>query len=721
MKQIFVRKGEIIVEDVPPPTVDDGEVLIANAFSAVSIGTESSTIRESGKGISVLRVLRDAELRKRAMQVVSTSGVREAARVGGELKSRLIPIGYSSAGIALASGRSVTDINVGERVACGGGGKANHAEIVSVPRNLVVKVPENVNLEEAAFTTIGSIALHGVRRSQLQVEETAVILGVGLLGQIAVQLVKASGCKVIAVDTDGARVKLAKELGADLGVTLGEGNPEKEVLSFTEGIGADAVVICAATQSNEPVNLAMKLIRNKGRVVVVGDVGLGVSRQQFYQKEGDLLISRSYGPGRYDPLYENKGIDYPVAYARWTENRNMKSFLDLLSEGRVNLKPLISATFDINESKKAYESILNGSEKPLGVLIKYNPYAYYPKKKQVTLPTGKINVASRVVGTGARINTALVGAGSFAESILIPLMSRIPDYSFRAVVEVSGDHAKQVAGRLKAEYCTTNYKDVLADKNVDLVIVTTPHNLHSKIVIEAAKAGKAIYVEKPLCLNERELDEITGVISRTRVPILVGFNRRYSSLTLKAKELLKKRRKPFVISYRVNASPVPRGHWIQDPEVGGGRIVGECCHFLDFLNCITESEVESVDAKIAPVNNKTILGQDNLITNVRWTDGSIGTLTYTSLGHPHFPKEYIEVFADGSTIVIDDFREIRLYGFAEKNIKLKEQDAGHRNQLIELANLVRGKPSNAMPFAEAVKSMSLTFEVKKRAQGESRQ
>jgi predicted dehydrogenase/threonine dehydrogenase-like Zn-dependent dehydrogenase len=715
MKQIFVRKGEIFLEDVPPPTVDDGEVLVANAFSAVSIGTESSIIRETGKGLSLLRVLRDAELRKRAMQVVSRRGMREAARVGGEFRSRLIPLGYSSAGIVLAVGGNVTDINVGERVACGGGGKANHAEIVSVPRNLVARVPENVSFEEAAFATIGSIVLHGVRRCQLQVEETVIVFGVGLLGQIAIQLVKASGCKVIAVDTDRARVKLAKELGADLALKLGEGDLAKEVLLFTEGIGADAVMICAATPSNEPVNLAMKLIRNKGRVVVVGDVGLGVSRQQFYEKEGDLLISRSYGPGRYDPLYEEKGIDYPVAYARWTENRNMKSFLDLVSEKKVDLKPLINATFDINESKKAYESILSSSEKPLGILIKYNPYAFYSKKRQVALPAGKINVVSKFAESGTRINVALVGAGSFAESIIIPLMSKIPDYNVRAVVAASGAHAKQIAGRVKAEYCATNYRDVLSDKKVDLVVITTPHNLHSKIVIEAAKAGKAIYVEKPLCLNEKELDEITRVISRTKVPILVGFNRRYSPLTLKAKELLKGKHRPFIINYRVNAGPIPKSHWIQDPEIGGGRIIGECCHFLDFFNCTIGSAVESVDAKIAPINDKTVFAQDNLIASTRWTDGSIAALTYTSLGHSDYPKEYIEIHAEGSTIVIDDFREMRLFGFAEKNITLKKQDKGHRNQLMELVNLVRGKPTEAMSFAEAVKSMSLTFEVERRA------
>jgi polar amino acid transport system substrate-binding protein len=395
----------------------------------------------------------------------------------------------------------------------------------------------------------------------------------------------------------------------------------------------------------------------------------------------------------------------------------MKSFLDLVSERKVNLKPLINNVFDISESKKGYEAILSSTPKPLGVLIKYNPYAFYPKEKQVTLST-KINVVSTIAGREAKINVALVGVGGFAESVLIPIMSRIPDFSYRAVVEATGEHAKRAAKQLKAEYCTTNYKDVLTDRKVNLVVITTPHNLHAKMVVEAAKAGKAIYVEKPLCLTEKELDEIMKVEAKAKVPIIVGFNRRYSPLTLRAKELLKSKHGPLVINYRVNAGAIPRNHWIQDPEVGGGRIIGECCHFLDFFNFMTDSELESVDAKTVPINNKTVYAKDNLVANIRWIDGSITTLTYTSLGHPDLPKEYVEMYADGSTILIDDFKEMRMYGFGEKSVKLKKQDKGHRNQLIEFTNLLRGKPSKAISFADIIKSTKLTFEVDKKARGQ---
>ena len=710
MKQVFLKGKEVVVEDVPLPICNENEVLVANAYSAISVGTERSIITK-GKGPSVISVLKSTALMKKALSYLKKKGIREAVSYARELREAYGPLGNSSAGIVIAVGKNVIDINVGDRVACAGGRKANHAEVVAVPRNLVAKIPDGVSFEEASFTTLGAIAMHGIRRAGRQFGETIVILGVGLLGQQAVQIAKAAGYKVIAIDKDPERIDLAKKMGADLGLVVGKHDIEKDVLYHTNGIGADAVVIYAATPSSEPVNQAMRLARKKGRIVVVGAVGMSLERPVFYEKELDFLMSRSYGPGRYDPLYEERGIDYPIGYVRWTENRNMQAFLDLLKDKKVDVKPLISVIFPVEQTKEAYELIVKGEKKILGVLLKYDPSKYFT-------PTGKVISAKRAVEISPRvikgkINVALLGAGRFAKATLLPLMSKIPDYNLRAVCSTTGINAKEVSLKYKAEYYTTDYKEVLEDENIDLAIVTTPHNLHYSMIVDAAKAGKAIYVEKPMCLSEEELNEIVKVISETKAPLVVGFNRRYASLAIKAKELLKQKNRPYLINYRVNAGFVPKTHWVQDPEIGGGRIIGECCHFFDFFNYIIESEVEGVQALSIPVNDTTVVSNDNVIATIKWADGSLTTLTYTALGHGDLPKERIEIYADGSGIVIDDFKNMELYGFEKRGIKMKRQDKGHHQELVELAKFLKGEKSSIISFQECLKAMRITFKIEK--------
>jgi len=710
MRQVFLKKKEVIVEDVPLPVCNENEVLVANVYSAISVGTERSVVTK-GKGPSFISVLKSATLMKKALGYVKKRGVREAVSAVRELRAAFTPLGYSSAGVVIAVGKKVTDINVGDEVACAGGGKANHAEVVAIPRNLVAKIPEGVSCEEASFATLGAIAMHGIRRAGRQFGENIVILGVGLLGQLAVQIAKAAGYGVIAIDKDPERIELAKKMGAGLGLIIGKNDVEKEALYYTNGIGADAVVIYAATPSSEPASLAMSLARRKGRIVVVGDVGMSLKRSLLYEKELDFLMSTSYGPGRYDPLYEEKGIDYPIGYVRWTENRNMQAFLDLLKNMKVNVKPLINAVFPVEEAREAYELIVNGGKKPLGVLLEYKPSRYLTTTGKVTSAKRAVEITPRIIE--GKINVALIGAGRFAKVTLLPLMSKIPDYNLRAVCSTTGINAKEVAVKYNAEYYTTDYKEILEDENVDLVIIATPHNLHYPLIVDAANAGKAIYVEKPMCLSEEELDDIVKVIEKTKVPLVVGFNRRYAPLAVKAKKLLGQKHRPYLIDYRVNAGFVPGTHWIQDSEVGGGRIVGECCHFLDFFNYIIESEVESICALGIPVNDTTVVANDNVAGAVKWADGSLATLTYTALGHGDLPKERIEIFADGSSIVIDDFKDMHLYGFGARDIRLKKQDKGHNQQLTEICRFLRGEKSNTISFEDCVKAMRMAFETEK--------
>jgi len=711
MKQVFVRSArEVVVEDVPLPICGDKEVSVANAYSVISAGTELSAIIK-GKRSLVMSVLKDSALRKKALGYLRKRGIKAGLTVAKERREAFTPLGYSSAGIVIALGKNVVDLNVGDKVACAGGGKANHAEVVSVPRNLVAKIPQGVPFEEATLTTLGAISMHGIRRAEVRFGETVVIFGVGLLGQLAVQIAKAAGCKVVATDIDPQRVEFAKKMGADVGLTVGKDDLEKEVLYYTRGIGADAVIIYAATSSSEPVNQAMRLCRKKGRIVVVGNVDMRLKRSPFYEKELDFLISRSYGPGRYDLSYEEKGIDYPIEYVRWTENRNMQAFLDLLGDKKIDVKPLIGKVFPIEEAKKAYDMLMSVEKRPFTVLLKYDPSQHLSIKKEVVPIKRTVEISPKIVE--GKINTVVIGAGGFAKNVLLPLMSKIPDYNLRAIVSATGINAKQVAKKYDAEYGTTDYREVLEDENVDLVVIATPHNLHYLMIIDAAKAGKAIYVEKPMCLTERELDEIVKVISKTKVSLIVGFNRRYSPLAIRAKELLRSKHKPYLINYRVNAGFIPETSWVQDPEVGGGRIVGECCHFLDLFNFFIESDVESISALSIPINNATVVANDNVIATVKWTDGSLTTLLYTALGHRDLPKERIEIYANGSSIVIDDFKNMELYGFGERNMRLRKQDKGHYRQLVEISKFLKREKTNIISFQECVKAMKMAFEAER--------
>lgn len=716
MKQIFAKKGEVVIEEIPPPTCEDNGVLIANVYSVISVGTESLMIGESRENL-ISRALKNRDLLKKGLKAIKKRGLKSTISTVREMYPQLTPLGYSSAGIVISVGENVIDVNIGDWVACAGAGKANHAEVVAIPRNLVAKIPGGVSFKEAAFATLGSIAMHGIRRAERQFGETIVIVGLGLLGNLALQIARASGYKVIGVDINEDRVKLAEKLGADLALVSTKVDVIEETLKFTQGIGADAVIIYASTPSSDVVNQAMRMIRKKGRIVVVGTVGMNLERQPFYENEADFLISCSYGPGRYDPTYEEKGIDYPIGYVRWTENRNMQAFLEMLKERKVNVEPLIGAEFPIEEANRAYDLIMRVEKRPLTVLLKYDASEYtkyvdgegrFRFKRLQAIAPGKIE---------GKIDVAVIGAGRFAKTILLPNIARIPGYNLRAIATASGINAKQTAEKFGAEYCTTDYREVLEDKNIDLVFITTRHNLHYQMILDAAMAQKAIFVEKPLCLTEKQLDGIIKVVSEANVPLVVGFNRRYSSLVVKAKQLLSGKHRPYLISYRVNAGFIPKDSWVQDPEIGGGRIIGECCHFFDLFNYFIGSYIETVRTDGIPINDSTVVANDNIAATIKWRDGSLTTLTYTALGHEDLPKERIEIFADGSCIVIDDFKEMKLYGFKDKDIKLKKQDKGHHQEWVDLAKFLKGQESHIISLEDIMKAMKISFIVEEKLRG----
>jgi predicted dehydrogenase len=541
-----------------------------------------------------------------------------------------------------------------------------------------------VDFDDAAFTTIGAIAMQGIRRAQVQFGDNVVVIGLGLLGQIACQILKAAGAHVIGIDIMKGRVELAKELGADICFVGGKDAVDK-VLKYTDGVGVDSVIIYAATSSSEPVKQAMQMVRKKGRVVVVGAVGMELDRSPFYEKELDFLISCSYGPGRYDPLYEEKGVDYPIGYVRWTENRNMQEFLNMLSEKKVNVKRLIDHTFSIEEAANAYET-LNTEKRPIGVLFRYRELT----KKEIL---HKIQLKPSAIKTD-KINVAVVGAGGFAQAYHLPNLKKIHFYNIKATVTRTGSNAKKIAEEYGAEYCTTDYKEVLKDDDVDMIVIATRHNLHAPIIIEAANAGKHIFVEKPIAMNYEDCKKVYDAVVENDVNLTMGFNRRFASLAQKAKRIVERRKNPLMITYRINSACMKKEHWINDPVEGGGAIIGEGCHFFDFCNWIVGCNPMQIYAEMISSNDESIVDANNVISTIRYEDGSVASVIYTTIGDESFSKERIEIFVDGCVITIDDFKDLTVTGLDGKGEKLKRIEKGQFELINEYGKLLKAESRN---------------------------
>jgi len=704
MKQLLVRSGKVFVQDVPAPTVGPRNILVRVERSCVSVGTEMAGVKMSALPL-YRRALKQPHHVKKALQLMRDQGV---ARVYKQIKGRLdagLPTGYSAAGVVVEVGSEVTGFAIGDRVACAGAGIANHAEIIDVPVNLAVSVPNELGMDAAATVTLGAIAMQGVRRTNPTLGETVVVVGLGILGQITAQLLAAHGCRVIGSDVDEKRIEVARQNGLEIGIRATDGDFVQRIMKLTDGLGADAVVITAAAQSSEILAQAFQACRRKARVVVVGDVGLNIARSDIYAKELDFLISTSYGPGRYDPVYEEEGQDYPLAYVRWTENRNMTEYLRLLSTGRVSLANMISEPFDIDQAATAYEQLAAPGEKPLLVLLKYG------ERQEARSATLNLSAAPTA---GGRVRLALVGAGGFAQGMHLPNIEKLKDqYELRTIVSRTGLSARTAAERFGASNASTDYAAVLADPNVDLVLIATRHDLHAGMVMEALKAGKHVFVEKPLALNEEELAEIEAYLSQaSSAPLLMtGFNRRFAPAITEARKLLAGRTSPMIVNYRMNAGYIPSDHWVHGSQ-GGGRNIGEACHIYDLFNALTGSLPTEVHAVSVVPTSDYWRRDDNFVATIRYEDGSVCTLTYTALGSKDYPKEQAEIFVDGKIIALDDYKALTVTG-GKGGWKGNIIEKGQLEELQALAGTLKSGGAWPISIEEQLAATRVSFEVQR--------
>jgi predicted dehydrogenase/threonine dehydrogenase-like Zn-dependent dehydrogenase len=688
MKQVLIKKGAAYPVELPAPQMEAGEVLVRVQASCLSIGTELSGLR--GSGIPLWkRAASQPEKVLTTFKLISDNGLKRTLNFLKEKQEAASPTGYSAAGVVVAVGQNIKDLCVGQRVACAGGQYAHHAEYIRVARNLCAPIPDKVDFESASTVTLGAIALQGVRRAQPTLGETFVVVGLGILGQLTVQILRANGCRVIGLDHDRTRIAIAVSLGMEYGQHPDDGDLEN-VDRLTEGHGADAVIITAASPSDAVVSKAFKVCRKKGRVILVGDVGLNLNRSDFYSKEIDFLISTSYGPGRYDERYEEGGLDYPIGYVRWTENRNMAEYLRLIADGRVQVTPMVSARFPIEEVTAAYATI-DGSSKPLVALITYS------SDKIVAQPARRLTLRAEPRLDTGKIRIAVVGAGGFARSAHLPnLQSLKEQYSLRAVVNRTGHIANSVGEQYGADYVTTDPEEVFADPDVDAVLIATRHHLHGSLALAALKAGKHVLVEKPLTLRQVELDELKNFYSdgaggqRGGVSpmLLTGYNRRFSPHALKMKALVAKRSAPFIFNYSMNAGYISRDHWVNSLE-GGGRNLGEACHIYDLFTFLADSEIVTVSAQAIKPGTGYYGRNDNFVATLSFADGSVCTLTYTAMGNKKYPKETSELYVDGKIAVLNDYKTLTVHGQEKLSINSSQQDKGLVNELVSFATGIK--------------------------------
>lgn len=704
MKQILIKAGKAVVEEVPAPRVGRKNILVRVTHSCISVGTEMASVKLSGLPL-YQRALKQPENVKRVLEMVRDQGAKRTMdRVMGKLSAGSAT-GYSAAGVVIELGDDVEGFSVGDRVACAGAGIANHAEVIDVPVNLAVKLPEDLEPSIASTVTLGAIAMQGVRRAQPTLSETFVVVGLGILGQLTAQMLSVNGCRVIGVDLDPKRIQLALDNGMDIGIIPALENYVERVLKFTDGLGADAVIVTAATESNQVISEAMQACRKKGRVVLVGDVGLDLNRADFYKKELDFLISTSYGPGRYDSLYEEGGQDYPIPYVRWTENRNMQAYIDLLAKGKVKLGNLYCPPYPIDKAEEGYDALKSEGDKPLLVLLEY------PERDGLRITRVPLRAVQAKPG---KVRVALAGASSFVQGMHLPNMVKLRDrFTLQAVMSRTGANAHALATQYEAAYCTTEYDDILKDHEVDLVMVTTRHDLHGSMVLQALRAGKHVFVEKPLALLEEEIEEIKRFYAeRPNGPLLmVGFNRRFSPAMQTIRSILAHRTTPIIANYRMNAGYIPLDHWVHGPE-GGGRNIGEACHIYDLFNSIIGTpQVEVVSACSITPTSKQWARNDNFVATLKYADGSVCSLTYTALGDKSYPKEQMEVFADGKVLIMDDYKSVTVHGGNHKGWSSAVMQKGQLEELDALSTTLLKGSSWPIPLEEQLQASRISLQV----------
>lgn len=676
MKQVLISKGSAIVEEVPVPAIESGEVLVRVKSSCLSVGTEMSGLRSSGVPLW-RRAINQPEKVVATARMALEKGVKRTWAVVDEKRNQANPTGYSAAGVVVDVGNDIKDIVVGDRLACAGGGYAVHAEYIRVPRNLCVPLADRIDWDAASTVTLGAIALQGVRRADPTLGETFVVIGLGILGQLTVQLLKANGCRTIGIDLDPERLELASKLGLDMPLPVG--SDMQQVARLTDGLGADGVIITAATPSDEVISQAFRACRKKGRVVLVGDVGLNLDRGDFYAKEIDFFISTSYGPGRYDHRYEEQGLDYPVPYVRWTENRNMAEYIRLLATKQVDVSQLIEASYDVDDAGTAYASLNDSTIKPLMVILRY------ASSDEPVLRTLKLR--ERTEPRTGIVRTAVVGVGAFAKANHLPNLAGLSDrFSIETIVSRTGHAATAAARQFGAATATTDYAEVLADPDIDAVIIATRHHLHATMALEALRAGKHVLVEKPLAISLEEIEAFDEYFaSEVHTPLLMtGYNRRFSPFATRMHDLIGDRSGPFILDYRMNAGYIPLDHWVHGPE-GGGRNIGEACHIYDLFTYLADADLSDVSAAAIVPTSAHYGRSDNFVATLSFADGSLASLTYSALGSTEFAKECAELYSDGRTLVLDDYRSLDVYG-AGDGVKTATTEKGFREELIAFAD-----------------------------------
>lgn len=701
MKQILqsLKTGSTEITEIPCPSVKHGQLLIRTSTTLVSAGTERMLV-DFGKAGLIKKARQQPDKVRMVLDKIKTDGLMPTLEAVLNKLDQPLPMGYCNVGVVVEIGAGVSGFQIGDRVASNG----KHAEVVSMPLNLCAKVPDAVTDDEAAFTVIGAIALQGIRLVQPTLGEAVVVTGLGLIGQITVQLLRAHGCRVLGIDFDRAKLDMAKRFGAEVvDLTAGE-DPVATAHAFSRGRGVDAVIVTASTKSSEPMHQAALMCRKRGRIVLVGVTGLELSRADFFEKELTLQVSCSYGPGRYDSNYEEKGQDYPVGFVRWTEQRNFEAVLDMMADKRVDVRPLISHHFGIEDAEKAYE-IVGGTEPSLGILLAY------PGGPERRLEKRTIKLADRPIGASGLPGVSFVGSGSYATAVLIPAFKRagVRLQSVASSAGMSGVHAGRKYG---FEETTTDTEKLFSSPDTNAVVITTRHDSHARFVLKALQAGKHVFVEKPLCLTLDELAEIEATYVRLaeqdKAPlVMVGFNRRFAPQVQKMKNLLAGVKGPKAFIMTVNAGAIPATHWTQDREVGGGRIIGEACHFIDLLRFLAGTSIESHTSveMVSPTG-------DTVTINLHFADGSLGTVHYFANGNKSFPKERLEVFAGGRVLQLDNFRKLTGFGWPGfRKMNLWSQDKGQKACAAAFVQAVNKGGREPIPLDEILEASRVSIEV----------
>lgn len=680
------KTGELSVSDVPEPKVRPEGILVRTHASLISPGTDRAVIAMAKKGYLGKAADRPDLLRK-VVNMAKNEGLWSTYKVVKNLIAEPVPLGYSLVGHVVAVGRGVNEVSVGDRVACAGLGHANHAEVVSIPRNLFVSVPDAVQDEQAAYVTLGAIAMHGIRQADQQFGAIVLVVGLGLLGQVTAQLCRAAGLRVIGLDLDRRKLELARTQGVEFASTPDDPGLAAGIAQMTNGHGVDAALLTAASRDSGAIfEQVAGMCRDRARVVVVGDIKMDISRRTYFQKELEILQSRSYGPGRYDANYEDKGQDYPIGYVRWTERRNMAAFLAMIADGRIDMRPLTTHRYPIENADEAYD-LVTGEKRDyaIGIVLTYaeNALAVQPEPSAPAVRAKKI--AAGAIGLG------IIGTGQFAKGILLPAIFGSKEFRAVGVSSARGLSAKTIAGRYHAQYATSDAMRVLEDPGVQAVVIATRHDNHARYVIEALRRGLHVFVEKPLCISEEELAEIEKEAACSQGTLMVGFNRRFSPLLAAMADHFRERKEPMALAYRVNAGRIPLNNdlaWVHDPSSGGGRIIGEVCHFVDVMQALTGSRPSMVSAMAVNPRRANLAADDIVTLNIGFEDGSLGTIHYWSNGDRSFAKERLEVFCQERIAVLDNYRRLELV-------------AVNRNSTRKSYGQLKGFAEEARAFAQA--------------------